>query len=92
MRLFTDKDISSWDSSVDGHKMYRISADRDELIDAPMWFHLKGLQETRSGYGSRLNSGMKINFNGRLYRLYVTIFSNSGTMWFKSQGQTIIVG
>lgn len=28
-----------------------------EIIDAPMWWHLKGLSETASGYGKRLNSG-----------------------------------
>ena len=71
--------------------LYRVSADREDLIDSPMWFHKKGLSETRSGYGRRLNSGYKIMFNGRQYRCYVTIFSNSGTMWFKCKGTRIIV-
>lgn len=71
--------------------LYNLSVNREDLIEAPMWFHKKGLQETPSGYGRRLNSGYKIMFNGRQYRCYVTIFSNSGTMWFKSKGTKIIV-
>jgi hypothetical protein len=69
----------------------RISADRSDLIDAPMWFHKQGLQETATGYGKRLNTGLKIHFEGRNRRLYCTCFSNSGTVWFKVRGQQIIV-
>jgi len=81
MKEFTDKDV------INGV----IYADRDDLVYAPMWFHLKGLSETSSGYGRRLNSGYKIRFNRRLYRIYVTIFSNAGTMWFKTKGKEIII-
>lgn len=91
MKNFTNADIQSWNSSIDGHLMHKIYAEREDLIEAPMWYHLKGLSETSSGYGRKLNSGLKISFNSRQYRLYVTIFSNSGTMWFKVKGQKIIV-
>ena len=69
----------------------RISAERIDLIDAPMWWHKRGLSETATGYGTRLNTGLKIHFEGRQYRLYCTCYGNSGTVWFKVKGQTIIV-
>ena len=64
---------------------------RNELVfDPPTWMG-QGLVETVGGYGNRLNSGYKIHFNGRLYRVYVTIYSNIGTMWFKVKGRKIMV-
>ena len=84
MKEFTEADV------VKG-QFERIYADRSELVyDPPEWMK-RGLQETASGYGKRLNSGLKISFNGKLYRIYVTIFSNAGTSWFKVKGRTIIV-
>lgn len=87
MRQFTDSDVRPTDTSFDGY----ICAEREELVyDPPKWM-AAGRQETASGYGSRLNSGLKINFNGRLYRIYVTVFSNNGTAWFKTKGKRYIV-
>lgn len=84
MKLFTSADIIQTDYA-------RLYADRSELIvDLPEWMK-RGLQETPSGYGKRLNSGLKINFNGKLYRIYITCFSNAGTAWFTSKGKRIIV-
>ena len=86
MREFKESDVrpsASWDG--------RISASRVDLIDAPTEWQKRGLSETASGYGRRLNSGMKIRFEGRDYRVYVTIFSNCGTCWFKTKGRRIIV-
>jgi len=71
----------------------RISCDnfRDDLeYDPPAWF-AAGLQETATGYGSRLNSGYFIRFNGKRYRVYITCWSNSGTAWFKTKGRRIVV-
>lgn len=31
-------------------RMLRILADTDQLIDAPLWFHLQGLSETATGF------------------------------------------
>ncbi len=81
MREFTEADVQ------DG----RISADAADLIDAqPQWMR-RGLQETASGYGARLNSGRKIRYCGRAYRIYVTCFSNNGTCWFTARGKRIVV-
>lgn len=82
MKQFTDADVLP-SSAFDGW----IQADRSELVDAPMWYHKQGLQQTASGYGRKLNSGLKIHFNGKLYRIYVTIFSNAGTSWFTAKGK-----
>ena len=85
MKQFTEADV------VKTGDFERIYADRSELVyDPPEWMK-RGLQETASGYGKRLNSGLKISFNGKLYRIYVTIFSNAGTCWFVTKGRRIIV-
>lgn len=85
MKQFTEADV------VKTGEFERIYADRSELVyDPPEWMK-RGLQETASGYGKQLNSGQKISFNGKLYRIYVTIFSNAGTCWFKTKGRRIIV-
>jgi hypothetical protein len=82
MKEFTDADVLP-STVFDGW----IQADRSELVyDPPEWMK-RGLQETASGYGKKLNSGQKIHFNGKLYRIYVTIFSNSGTCWFTAKGK-----
>ncbi len=69
----------------------RIYADRRELIQAPTEWQKMGLQETRTGYGRKLNSGLKIEYCGKLYRIYITIFSNNGSAWFTVKGKTIYV-
>lgn len=85
MKHFTSDDVERIDYK-DGH-YYRLkqSADHDDMEYAPMWFHLKGLQETATGYGRRLNTGYKLSFNGRMYRVYCCIFSNSGTLYIRAK-------
>lgn len=86
MKEFKECDVqpsASWDG--------RINADRTDLIYAPTEWQKRGLSETASGYGNRLNSGLKIRFEGRDYRVYVTIFSNCGTCWFQTKERKIIV-
>lgn len=85
MKQFTSQDLAAWNSS------FRIYADRDDLVDAPLWWHTKGLQQTASGYGRKLTTRYKISFEGRLYRVYCTCFSNSGTLWFKTGGREIVI-
>lgn len=91
MREFTDKDVTKAFVSRKGDQIYRIDATREDLIDSPMWYHLKGLMQTATGYGSKLNSGYKIKLNNRLYRVYTTIWSNSGTNWIIANGRKIII-
>jgi hypothetical protein len=86
MRAFTQVDVNGADSAYPS-----IYADRSELIDAPTPWQKRGLQETASGYGARLTSGYKIRFCGRDYRIYVTCYGNSGSLWFTVKGQRIYV-
>jgi len=86
MRQFTDADVVQH-----GNGYERIYADRADLVvDEPAWMK-RGLTQTASGYGKKLNSGLKIHFNGRLYRLYTTIYSNNGITWFTAKGRKICV-
>lgn len=91
-RLFTEKDVRAWKSSIDGSDMYSIyTTGPEQLIDDPLDWQKRGLQQTSSGYGRKLTSRYKINFEGKLYRLYVTIYSNAGSTWFRVRGRKIFV-
>lgn len=68
--------------------MYEIIAQDVPLVDAPLWYHERGLMQTATGFGRKLTTRYKVQFNGRLYRVYCTQFSNSGSLWFTAKGQT----
>ena len=90
-RLHTESDVKTWPHSKTGETMYKIYADTTDLIDDPLPWQKRGLQQTASGYGSKLTSCYKINFEGKLYRLYVTQYSNAGSTWFRVRGRKIFV-
>jgi len=81
MKKFTRKDLDF------GH----IYCEACDLADVPLWYHTRGLQQTQSGYGRKLTSHYKIHFEGKLYRLYTTIFSNVGQNWFTVKGEKLFV-
>lgn len=83
------RDFSAADI-VDG-QFPRIYCDRSELVSAPLWYHLQGLQQTSSGYGAKLVTSLKICFEGRLYRVYCTCYGNNGSSWFMVKGRKIYV-
>ena len=60
----------------------------------PKWLYSGNtrLNETRTGYGKKLTSDYKIKFEGKDYRIYVTIYSNAGSSWIKCKkyGQVFI--
>lgn len=85
MKQFTMSDTQPWA----GH--LGLFADRTELIDAPLWWHKQGLQQTATGYGRKLTTRNKIHFEGKAHRLYCTCFSNVGSVWFTHKGQKIFV-
>jgi hypothetical protein len=89
---FTYANIRTVVPSSDKYPIYKkIDADKYDLVYAPTDWQKRGLQETASGYGNRLNSGYKINFNGKLRRLYTKCFSNSGMNYFMLKGEMIVV-
>ena len=62
------------------------------FIDKPLWWHTRGLSQTASGYGGKLTSARCVVLpDGRVRRVYVTCFSNSGTAWIVLDGCRRIV-
>lgn len=61
------------------------------LIDAPLWWHERGLQKTASGYGKKIETRHKVNYLGRDRRVYVDVFGNSGSAYVIVKGQKITV-
>jgi hypothetical protein len=91
MKTIADIKINNYVRDGIQHTYKSLHYDDNELIDAPMWYHKRGLSQTASGYGKKLNTGKKIMFNGRLYRVYCSIFSNIGTCYIISKGERIIL-
>ena len=60
-----------------------------ETIERPMWWQLRGLMYTATGYGSKIPTQYMVKHNNRLKRVYCRIFSNSGTLYILSGKQRI---
>lgn len=86
MKKFTSADLSKVFTE---HKT--ISCLKSELIEKPMWYHKRGLSQTATGYGKKLNTGLMIHFENRLRRIYCHCFSNVGTCYILVKGETIII-
>jgi hypothetical protein len=86
MKKFTVADVHDIDSEFP-----RIYLDNSELVDAPLWWHKKGLSQTASGYGRKLTTSHKINYEDRFYRVYATCFSNAASLWFTAKGKRIYI-
>lgn len=62
------------------------------VLDRPLWWHRQGLSETASGYGRRLRSRYCVRTDdGRIRRIYITQYSNSGTAWVRYGGRDFVV-
>jgi hypothetical protein len=70
---------------------YKIVAENALLVDCPLDWQKRGLRQTSTGYGAKLTTSQKVEFEGKLYRVYCTIYSNSGTCWFISKGKRYTV-
>ena len=60
-----------------------------ELEYHPLWWHIRGLQQTATGYGRKLTTPNKVRHNGRLYRVYCIRFSNAGTCYILPGGKPL---
>jgi hypothetical protein len=60
-------------------------------VYAPLWWHEKGLSQTASGYGKKLTSPTKVKYNGKLYRVYVICYSNSGSSYIVVKGNKMFL-
>lgn len=85
---FTTADVTRMDSAYP--RIY-LGEYHEELVDAPLDWQAAGLQQTASGYGLKLTTRYKINYNGRAYRVYCTCISNVGSYWFTCRGRKIYV-
>lgn len=63
----------------------------ESVIHAPLWYHLQGLIQTATGYGPKLRTEYKLKHNGRLYRVYLSIYSNIGRLYIVSNGIELTV-
>jgi len=93
MKTYKNEDVKINSYQHDGMtKTYRsISVDTEDFIEAPMWYHKRGLSQTANGYGKKLNTGKKLMFNGKAYRVYCSIFSNTGTCYIIVKKEHIVV-
>lgn len=55
-----------------------------EAKEEPLRWQLLGLTYTASGYGAAIPSRYMVRFNGRWRRVYVKVYSNSGTLYLKT--------
>uniref|UniRef100_A0AAU7PKK1 Uncharacterized protein n=1 Tax=Salmonella phage SalP219 TaxID=3158864 RepID=A0AAU7PKK1_9CAUD len=60
-------------------------------IESPLWWQQQGLTKTRSGYGTKIPTQWKVNFQGRDRRVYVDQYSNAGHTYIIVKGQKITV-
>ena len=62
-----------------------------EFIDAPMWYHERGLMQTATGYGRKLNTGKKALVGDKAYRVYASCCSNVACLYIIIKGIKIYV-
>ena len=60
---------------------------QDDLIYSPLDWQVKGLQQTVSGYGAKLTTHYKVKHNNRMKRVYITIYSNIGSLFIMVKGE-----
>ena len=83
-------------------KLKYITATSDDYIKSPTPAHLdrtpygtltnpRALGMTVTGYGQKITTIYKVPFNGRLFRVYATCFSNCASHWITSKGEKLFV-
>ena len=63
-----------------------------EFVYAPLWWHEKGLSQTRSGYGSKLTTPYKVEYKGNMRRVYCVCYSNIGSLYVIIKGENVFLG
>jgi hypothetical protein len=60
-----------------------------DLIARPLWWQLKGLSCTATGYGARIPTDKMLRVGKRLYRVYATCYGNAASCWVTIRGQRL---
>lgn len=74
-------------SNLLGHLRGKETSDAVEVKHDPLWWQNEGLQQTATGYGSKLTTEYKVKFLGRWYRVYATCHSNAASYWIVARGE-----
>jgi len=92
MTKFTVQNVVEVKSSLSNSSYKKINCDKEDLIISQLDWQKRGLQQTASGYSSKLTTQYYINFEGFNYRVYCRCFSNIGTCYIKTKkyGEIII--
>lgn len=61
------------------------------FVEKPLPHHKMGRSYTATGYGAKIPTEKMAIIMGRFYRVYCSIFSNSGTTYVIIQGERVIV-
>jgi len=88
----SDKKLSYetvYDGFADG-KQIRLTTELETYLN-PLWWQLKGLSYTASGYGGKIPTVYMVKHNHRLKRVYCRILSNIGTCYILDHGERIII-
>lgn len=58
-----------------------------EFIVKELWWQKRGLSFTKSGYGSKIPTQYMVYHSNRLKRVYIIIYSNSGSLFIMNKGK-----
>jgi hypothetical protein len=61
------------------------------VVYSPLDWQIKGYSQTSTGYGSKLTTANKVQYNGRLYRVYCICYSNNGSAYIISKGKRLFL-
>jgi len=94
MKTYTSFTISNLDTWAGGKGLpcdTSTSDNRDiPFRNEPEWMK-RGLQQTTSGYGSKLNTGRMVHFERRWRRVYAICYSNCASHYFRFRGERIFL-
>jgi len=52
-----------------------------DVIEAPLWFHKRGLSYTATGYGNRTPTVYKVKWQGKWRRVYAACYGNAASTY-----------
>ena len=64
---------------------------QEDLIDSPLDWQGKGLQQTASGYGEKLITKYKVYYKGKLKRVYAICCSNVSSLYIIEKGKRLFL-